>query len=371
MALIRSRIHWLLVLVLISSALPGFAQDTLPANKPPVDSLTLIPPVAVDTTPLRIINLNPYITLHVDSSMLYNLDINRDSSKYFWYLRNAPVGLRIDKDDGVLSFKADKSYFLSGRLKYDQEYKVSLGVQNLANPADRVDTSFTLVFYNTEIVLSQVKPTVNNVVYIDEGDTLSFRVQCETGSFPIESINTIVNAPLRSYSTVTKCNDAFVWPIPFDFVKETDSAKVRTFSISFIGTDKFFNKDTAVVKVIVRDALNYPFRQAEYDKTVKEVNKYILTMKYTFRELDKKVKGTKNARSTFDIASGTSALTGTALATSTSEGSQKVGKVLPSVGVALVPVKEAASPVKTYDRIRPARSAAVSSGSIMYCLTMC
>ncbi|HQD09053.1 MAG TPA: hypothetical protein PLQ65_05285 [Flavihumibacter sp.] len=308
---------------------------------------TLVVPV---DTALRIINLNPYITLHVDSSMEYNLDINKDSSRYFWYLRNAPVGLRINKDDGVLSFKADKSFFLSGRLKYDQEYKVYLGVQNLANPKEKVDTSFTLVFYNTEIVISQVKPSVNSVVYIDEGDTLSFNVQCEAGSFPIEHMNTIVNAPLRSYTSVTKCNDRFVWPVPFDFVKETDSAKVRVFNISFIGSDKFFNKDTAIIKVIVRDALNYPFRQVEYEKMVKEVNKYILALKYTFRELDKKVKNTKSARSTFDIASGTSALTGTALATSTSKSSQNVGKVLPSVGVALVPVKEAASPTKTYEQ---------------------
>lgn len=317
--------------------------------RPVLTDTLIIPPLKPDTA-LRIVNLNPYITLHVDSTMEYNLDINKDSSRYFWYLRNAPVGLRINKDDGVLTFRAEKSYFLSGRLKYDQEYKVYLGVQNLANPKEKVDTAFTLVFYNTEIVQSQVKPSVNSVVYIDEGDTLSFKVQCEAGSFPIESINTIVNVPLRSYTAVNKCNDNFIWPVPFDFVKETDSAKVRVFSISFIGADKFFNKDTAVIRVIVRDALNYPFRLTEYEKTVKEVNKYILTLKYSFRELDKKVKSTKSARSTFDIASGTSALTGTALATSTSTSSQNVGKVMPSVGVALVPVKEAVSPQKTYEQ---------------------
>ncbi len=346
----RSRIHWLLIVLLISVSFNSFGQDTSLANKIPAD--TLVPPTLVTEadTALRIINLNPYITLHVDSTMEYDLDINKDSSRYFWYLRNAPVGLRINKDDGVLSFRAEKSYFMSGRLKYDQEYKVYLGVQNLLNPKERVDTFFTLVFYNTEIVLSQVKPSVNSIVYIDEGDTLSFKVQCETGSFPIENITTMVNTPLRSYTSVNKCNDTFTWPVPFDFVKETDSAKVRVFNISFIGADKFFNKDTAVIKVIVRDALNYPFRVAEYEKTVKEVSKYVLTLKYTFRELDKKVKSTKNARSTFDIASGTSALTGTALATSSSTSSQNIGKVLPSVGVALVPVKEAASPPKTYEQ---------------------
>lgn len=346
MALIRSRIYWLLILVLICSG-SVMAQDTTVVPRQISD--TLIVPFRPDTS-LRIVNLNPYITLHVDSSMEYNLDINKDSSRYFWFLKNAPVGLRINKDDGVLSFRAEKSYFLSGRLKYDQEYKVYLGVQNLANPKERVDTAFTLVFYNTEITLSQVKPSVSSVLYIDEGDTLSFKVQCELGSFPIENITTLISAPLKNYTTVTKCNDQFTLSIPFDFVKETDSAKVRIFNISFIGADKFFNRDTATVRVIVRDALNYPFRITEYDKTVKEVNRYIMTLKYTFRELDKKVRGTKNTRSTFDIASGTSALTGTALATSTSTSSQNLGKVMPSVGVALVPVKEAVSPSKTYEQ---------------------
>jgi len=40
---------------------------------------------------------------------------------------NPPVGLKIDKDNGLLHFKADKAFFLSGRLKYDKEYKVILG----------------------------------------------------------------------------------------------------------------------------------------------------------------------------------------------------------------------------------------------------
>ena len=71
-------------------------------------------PVTVDSS-LRIVNLNPYITLHVDSSLNYKLEINRQPGKYFWYLRNSPLGLRINKDNGSLSFKADKSFFLSGK----------------------------------------------------------------------------------------------------------------------------------------------------------------------------------------------------------------------------------------------------------------
>jgi len=78
---------------------------------------------------------------------------------------------------------------MSGKLKYVVEYRVNIGVQNLNDPKDKIDTFFTLLFYNTEIILSKVKPTVGNYITIDEGDTLSFAVQCETGNFPIESLS--------------------------------------------------------------------------------------------------------------------------------------------------------------------------------------
>src|SRR5690242_4442211 len=76
-----------------------------------------IPVQLFDSTPLRIIDLNPYFTLHVDSTFTYQLQINKNPENYFWYLKNAPVGLRINKENGLISFKADKSYFLSGKLK--------------------------------------------------------------------------------------------------------------------------------------------------------------------------------------------------------------------------------------------------------------
>src|ERR1044071_2128835 len=118
---------------------------------------TLYPPQ--DTT-LRIINLNPYFTQHVDSNLAYKFEINRDPSRYHWYLKNSPVGMKIDKDLGLLTFKAEKSYFLSGKLKYDNPYKVTIGVQSMVNPTEFVDTSFTVLFFNTEIIPSRVKPTV-------------------------------------------------------------------------------------------------------------------------------------------------------------------------------------------------------------------
>jgi hypothetical protein len=65
-------------------------------------------------------------------------------------------------------------------LKYDQEYSIKLGVQNLSNPTDRLDTSVTLVFYNTEILQPKVKFTVSNTLVVDEGKPVDFGVVCES-----------------------------------------------------------------------------------------------------------------------------------------------------------------------------------------------
>src|SRR5690606_32047896 len=72
-----------------------------------------IPHIPVDTI-LRIKNLNPYFTLHVDSVLNYKLEINKNPDNYYWFLRNSPVGLRINKDNGMLTLRVEKSYFLSG-----------------------------------------------------------------------------------------------------------------------------------------------------------------------------------------------------------------------------------------------------------------
>src|SRR6187402_2727994 len=87
-----------------------FSQEIDSLKK--TDSIQIYNP---DST-LRIINLNPYFTLHVDSSLYYQLQINKNPENYFWFLKNSPIGLRINKDNGLLSFKAEKAYFLSGRL---------------------------------------------------------------------------------------------------------------------------------------------------------------------------------------------------------------------------------------------------------------
>ena len=306
-------------------------------------------PVFIDST-LRITNLNPFFTLHVDSSLLYQLQINKNPENYFWYLKNAPVGLRIGKDNGLISFKADKAYFLSGRLKYDITYKVALGVQNLHDPADKKDTSFNIIFFNTEIIPSNVKPTVSGTIWVDEAETVSFRLLCETGSYPVETIMMMSSIPIRGYSTVAKCGDEFTWTPGYDFAKEADSGKVKPVVLSFIGSTKMGVKDTTQVRIIVRDALNQTLAREEFSQVVRNLDRYVLQLKYTFLQLDQKLKKTKNTRVAFDLTSASTSLTGTILSTSGSQTDQRTGKILPSVGLALVPIKEASVPNKPIDQ---------------------
>lgn len=309
-------------------------------------------PFVIDSSEvaLRIKNLNPYFNLHVDSTLSYKLEINKDQSRYYWFLRNPPVGLRINKDNGLLSFKSEKSYFLSGKLKYDYQYRVSVGVQNLDNPTDHVDTSFNITFYNTDIIQSKVKPTVSATLTVDEGDTVAFKVQCENGNFPIEAITFFANTPLKNFTLVKKCDDDFIWSPPFDFVKESDPGKERVLILSFVGANKFMIRDTAIVKIVVKDALNYPLTLEEYKLTVKIIESYVLRLKYTFLQLDKGVKRIKTTRTTFDITGSTTALTGSILSSSSGANEKKIGTIMPSVGVSLVPFKEAVAPQKVTEQ---------------------
>jgi hypothetical protein len=310
---------------------------------------TLTTPPRVDTA-LRIINLNPFFSLHVDSTLSYQLEINKNPGGYFWYLRNAPVGLRVNKDNGLLSFRADRSYFLSGRLKYDYNYKVSIGVQKLTNPAERIDTSFTIVFFNTEVIPSKLKPTVSGTVWVDEGETLRFKVLCETGNFPIDNILTLTSIPIGAFVPVQQCNDEFNWTPPYDFVKESDTGKVRSVILSFVGSTRYRMADTVQIKVIVKNALNYPLAVEQFNQVVHDMDEYILRLKFTFLQLDKNIKKTKKARTGFDLTAAGTALSGTVLSTSSDKSSQRTGLILPSVGVALTPIKEATAPTKTTEQ---------------------
>ncbi|HEX8334919.1 MAG TPA: hypothetical protein VF622_20000, partial [Segetibacter sp.] len=342
---------WLSFVFSIFSFLCFSQTDTTKNNRAdtlisPADTIAAIAP----DTSLRIINLNPLFSVHVDSLLSYRFEINKSLSNYFWYLKNAPVGLRINKDNGSLSFKADKSYFLSGRLKYDFNYNVSIGVQNLNNSVERVDTVFTVVFFNTEIIPSRLKPTISGTIWIEEAESVRFKVLCETGNFPFENILTSTSMPIGEFTPVQKCNDEFRWTPSYDFVKDTDSGKVKIVTINFVGSTKFKLQDTAQVKFIVRNGLNYPIVREQYNMLVKDLNSYILKLKYTFLQLDRTIKKTKRARTGFDLTAASAALTGTVLSTSNNDQSKRTGLILPSVGLVISPVKEATAPTKNAEQ---------------------
>jgi hypothetical protein len=328
-------------LLLFLSCSPGVAAQ--------IADTAIVPKTLADTV-LRIRNLNPYITLHVDSLLYYKLEINKAPDRYYWFLKNSPVGLKINKDNGLLTFQAEKKYFLSGKLKYDYEYKVAISVQNLSDPTDRVDTFFTLLFFNTEIIASKLKPSVTEDLFVDEGDTLSFKIQCEQGSFPIEEITYISNYPVKSVTPVKNCDDDFSWIVPFDFVKDSEKEKTKKLQLHFIGVTRFNARDTSRINIYVRDNINYPMQVAAYEVLQTSIDNYILQLKSSFRIVDKKIRKTKRSRTSFDLAAATAGLSGTVLASVNNPDLQTVGKIMPSVGVALVPVKEAVSPASTYEQ---------------------
>ncbi|MBK7097537.1 MAG: hypothetical protein IPH58_03135 [Sphingobacteriales bacterium] len=258
--------------------------------------------------------------------------------------------MKIDKDNGMLSFKSSKSLFLSGRLKYDVEYPAQIGVQNLSNQFEKVDTSFLITFYNTDVILPRIKPSVLSPVIVEEGNRLSFNVMCENGNFPIDKILFSSNITLSNYKLPKECDDRFEWTPPYDFVNDKDKDKQKTVDLYFVGTSKFNFSDTAIVKVIVKDAMDYDIATRDYVDAVSEMKTWILQLKYTFLQLDRKIRKTKSYRTSFDVATGTAGVTSTILSTRDNPSAKNTGKVLPSVSVALVPIKEAAAPNKTVDQ---------------------
>lgn len=348
-----NRFAFILVLF-IGSSLQVFSQVS-DSSKTKVDTVktridSTFKTIHQEDTVLRIRNLNPYITLSTDSALNYELLINKDMSKYYWFLKNSPPGVQINRNTGVLRLKAEKVLFLNGRLKYDQEYKINLGVQNLDNPADKIDTSIIVMFYNTEFIPSKIKPAVNSILYVDEGDSLNFKVQCEDGNFPIDKIIMTSNYPIKPLNPITKCGDDFKWSPPFGFVKATDKDKQRVVIVNFIGSNKFNVRDTAVVQIFVKENINYPQKVLEYNDVKKTIQNYSNQLKATFMTLDKKVRSTKGTRNSFDLTSAASSLGGTVFSSLPTDGQKTAGKILPSVGVAMVPVKESVAPPKTAEQ---------------------
>ena len=345
---IRHLVFFLLLLNNIAKAQER-QTDTIPQK---ADSTwKTIPDRFLNDSALRIINPNPYFTIHVDSILKYDLQINRPPENYYWYIKNGPVGIQIDRNTGILYFKADKSFFKSGKLKYDIPYRVDFGVQNLYIPTEHADTSFTIMFYNTEIVTSKIKPTIGHTQYLEEGDSIRFRIQCETGTFPIEQITLNANLPLTSYRTIGKCNDEFFWTVPFDFIRDTDTAKQKILLLQMIGSDKFMNKDTASITFYIRPGINYPQKNEEFKKVNDDMTRYIQELKLTFYAVSQSIKSNKKTRTAFDISASTTALAGTVLVTaSENPNTQDIGKILPAVGLTLVPVKEAVAPNKIQEQ---------------------
>lgn len=347
--------NFLITLALCCAQIAYAQEDTTNKVLPPPpteDSLVLpIRPVYLDTA-LRIMNVNPYFTLHVDSVLNYDFIINRESKNYFWFLVNSPLGARIDRNTGNLYIKADKGLFRSGRLKYDVPYKVQLGVQNLYNPMDRVDTSFTVVYYSTEVVLSKLKPTSSSVINVEEGDSVQFKIQCDEGTFPIEQISINTSMPISGFTPVRRCNEEFKWVIPFGIFRDNDTARQRTVVVDFIGSDKFFNKDTVSIRINIRPGINYAVRNEQHKVTETEFYRYIQNLKLSFYVVSKSVKKNRSARTSFDIGGSTTALAGTVMNATAERGStaEAIGKVMPSVGLTLVPVKEAAAPNKVQEQ---------------------
>ena len=325
------------------------SKDTTLPTKDTISNL-LAPKQDADSV-LRIMNLSPFFSLQADSTLTYDFKINRPMDQYFWYLKSAPVGLRIDKNTGILFFRADKNLFKSGRLKFDIPYKVEFGVQNLRNASERIDTSFNLLFFSTEINITRLKPTVGNFVQLEEGDTIRFRVQCEEGTFPMDQITINANQPITNFKPVKKCNDEFEWAVPYDFIREGDTTKQKVLLLQFIGTDTFRNTDTATVRLYIKPGVNYPQKLMEYKLIADEIKKYIKDLKLTFFVLSNEIEQTKKNRTYFDIGSSSTAMFGTILSTSAqSNGAKNFGKVLPSLGLTLVPIKETVSPNKVQEQ---------------------
>jgi|LakMenE18May11ns_1017448.scaffolds.fasta_scaffold9932604_3 hypothetical protein len=305
-------------------------------------------PIGYQDTALRITNVNPYFTLHVDSILSYDFIINKNPTDYYWFLTNSPVGVKIDRKTGTLYVKGEKALFKTGRLKYDIPYKVQVGVQNLHNPTDRVDTSITILFYSTEIIVSKLKPSTASTLSLEEGDSVQFRIQCDEGSFPFEQINVNSSVPLSNYTAVKKCNDQFKWNIPFGLFKDNDTAKQKIILLEFIGSDKFFNRDTAVVRLVIKPGINYPVRNQQYQKEYDGLKTYIKKLTLTFAVISEEVRKNKKTRTIFDISGSSTALAGTIISTTATPNSnaEDIGKILPSVGLTLIPVKEGVAPNK-------------------------
>ncbi|MCH5689192.1 hypothetical protein LWM68_36085 [Niabella sp. W65] len=144
------------------------------------------------------------------------------------------------------------------------------------------------------MVYPKIKPSVVSPVTINEGDRLSFNVLCENGNFPIEKILMSSDISIGNFKLPKTCDDNFEWVPGYDFVTEKDAKGERIVNLEFIGTTNFNFADTARVKVVVKDGLNYDIATKEYNDALRLMKIWILRYKYTFYQLDKKIKKQKD-----------------------------------------------------------------------------
>ena len=86
----------------------------------------------------------------------------------------------------------------------------------------------------------------------------------------------------------------------------------------------------------------------EHKLIQKNVSNYVKELKFTFLQLDKNVKENKSARtSVLTLRAQRPHLTATILSSSKDYPLKTLGKILPSVGIFLVPIKEAVAPYKS------------------------
>ena len=139
--------------------------------------------------------------------------------------------------------------------------------------------------------------------------------------------------------------------VPFDFIRDNDTATQKILLLQFIGVDKFQNKDTTAIKFQIRPGINYPMKIAEHRLVTDELKKYITNLKLTFYVISKTIKSTKSMRTGFDVSGSTTAMMGTIISTTaTSSGSKNTGAILPSIGLSLVPIKEAVAPGRVQEQ---------------------
>ena len=55
------------------------------------------------------------------------------------------------------------------------------------------------------------------------------------------------------------------------------------------------------MRIIVKDALDYPKAKLEFDQLKNTIKTYILQLKFAFLQLDKKLKNVKSTRTTIDL----------------------------------------------------------------------